>query len=149
MPSEIYLSDKIILVESNFVKVYTLATTTGTRTLARLMAESIGANTVYDADSSTAIIAFAANEVFLNDGVNLATDTTNGSKIASATSQKIGFWGKTPIVQPSSTGVTAGFTAGAGTNVTDQSTFTGNTGSKAYTLGDIVFHLKTMGLLQA
>jgi hypothetical protein len=49
--------------------------------------------------------------------------------------------------QQSSTGETTGFTAGVGTGVNDGSTFTGNTGTKAYTIGDIVKHLKTHGLL--
>lgn len=37
----------------------------------------------------------------LVDGVNLGTGTTTGSKLGTAVSQKLGFWNKTPIVQPS------------------------------------------------
>lgn len=32
--------------------------------------------------------------------VNLVTDTTTGTKIGTGTTQKIGFWNKTPVVQP-------------------------------------------------
>jgi hypothetical protein len=84
-----------------------------------------------------------------SDGKNIAFDTTTGTKIGTGTTQKIGFWNATPIVRPSSTGETTGFTAGAGTGVNDDSTFTGNTGTKAYTIGDVVKHLKNSGLLAA
>lgn len=59
----------------------------------------------------------------------------------------IGLYGATPIAQYSTTGTTTGFTAGAGTAVKDDSTFTGNTGTKAYTIGDIVRALKLIGAL--
>jgi hypothetical protein len=37
----------------------------------------------------------------LAEGVNLGTGTTTGTQLATAASQKLAFWGKTPIVQPS------------------------------------------------
>lgn len=83
------------------------------------------------------------------DGSTINTGTTNGLKIGTATSQKIGFFNSTPIVQPSGTGTTTGFTAGAGSAVLSDSTFTGNVGSKAYTIGDVVAHLKNLGLIAA
>lgn len=52
-----------------------------------------------------------------------------------------------PIAQPSSTGETTGFTAGTGTGVNDDSTFTGNVGSTAYRISDVVKHLKNLGLI--
>lgn len=60
---------------------------------------------------------------------------------------KLGLFGATPVVQPSGTGETTGFTAGAGTGVNDDSTFTGNVGSTAYRISDIVKALKNLGLL--
>jgi hypothetical protein len=62
---------------------------------------------------------------------------------------KVGFYGNTAVIQPATTGQTAGFTAGAGTTAKDDSTYTGGNGTKAYTVGDIVKALKALGLLAA
>lgn len=72
---------------------------------------------------------------------------TDGTTIAPSSSQKVSFHGSTPVVKHSTTGQTAGFTAGSGTAVLDDSTFTGGSGTKAYTIGDIVLALKGKGLL--
>lgn len=67
---------------------------------------------------------------------------------AGAFSGGIAAWGKTlPSAQPSTTGTTTGFAAGTGTTVVSGSTFTGNSGTTAYTVGDIVLALKQQGLL--
>ncbi len=66
-----------------------------------------------------------------------------------AASATAGFFGVTAVAQPSSVGQTAGFTAGAGAAVLDDSTFTGGSGTKAYTIGDLVKHFKALGLLAA
>ena len=85
----------------------------------------------------------------MNDGNDLTFGTSTGSKIGDAATQKIGFWNATPVAQPAATGETTGFTAGSGTAVNDDSTFTGNVGSTAYRINDIVKNLKTAGLLAA
>jgi len=59
----------------------------------------------------------------------------------------LGFYGVTPVVKQSGTGETTGFTAGAGTGVNDDSTFSGNVGATAYRINDIVKALKNYGLL--
>ena len=59
----------------------------------------------------------------------------------------MGFFRASPVGQPSSTGEVSGVTAGSGTTLNDDSTFTGGVGTSAYTVSDIVRHLKNLGLL--
>lgn len=66
---------------------------------------------------------------------------------ASGSAAMLSFFGASAVVQPSGTGETTGFTAGSGTAVNDDSTFTGNIGSTAYRINDIVKALKQLGLL--
>ena len=61
----------------------------------------------------------------------------------------MGFFSASAVAQQSGTGETTGFTAGAGTGVNDDSTFTGNVGTRAYRISDIVKALKNYGLLAA
>lgn len=88
-----------------------------------------------------------SKNIQMQDGRNIQLATGTGTKIATGSTQKLGFFNATPIVQPSSTGETTGFTAGSGTAVRDDSIFTGNTGSTAYRISDIIRHLKLLGLL--
>jgi hypothetical protein len=78
---------------------------------------------------------------------DLIIGTSTGTKIGTATSQKIGFFNATPVVQPATTGTTTGTSGGSGTALHANATFTGGVGSTAYTVGDIVKALKTLGLL--
>ena len=89
-----------------------------------------------------------SNLLQLMDGRNIQTGLTTGTKIGTATSQKLGFWGVTPVVQPSTVGTTGLISAGAGTAVKDDSTFNGSAGVFAYTIADIVKHLKAVGILK-
>jgi sugar lactone lactonase YvrE len=60
----------------------------------------------------------------------------------------VGFYGTDAIAQPAGTGEATGFTAGTGTAVNDVSTFTGNLGTTAYRINDVVKALKQLGLLK-
>lgn len=79
--------------------------------------------------------------------VNLTV--TGDSALGNAATDKVGFYGATTIVQYDTTGTVTGFVAGSGTAAKDDSTFTGNTGTTAYTVGDIVRALKQLGLIKA
>lgn len=88
-------------------------------------------------------------KITVADSIDIELNATTGTKLGTATTQKLGLWNATPVVQPSSTGETLGFTAGSGTAVNDDSTFTGNVGTTAYRINDIVKHLKNIGVLAA
>jgi len=70
-----------------------------------------------------------------------------GTKIGATAAYKWSFWGADPIVQPSTTGETVGFTQGTGNNVKEVSTFTGGVGTTTYRDNDIVKHLKNFGVI--
>lgn len=91
----------------------------------------------------------AGATITMNDAANIVVNATTGTKIGTATTQKLGFYNATPVVQQATAGTTTGFTAATGTAVLSGSTFTGNTGSTAYTIGDVVKALKALGFMAA
>lgn len=74
---------------------------------------------------TAATLGLAGTKAVL-DGVNLSFGTTTGTKFGTATTQKIGFYGATPVVQPASANQAA---AAAQT----QDTVTDSTGGSATT----------------
>ena len=74
-------------------------------------------------------------------GANLILDTSTGSKIGTATNQKLAFWNATPIVQPTTSTGSSSFTANSGTAINNASTFDG------YTLQKVVKALRNTGIL--
>lgn len=63
----------------------------------------------------------------IEDTFNLIFGTSTGTKIGTATGQKIAFWNKTPIIQPT-TGITgATLVSNGGTTITSTDTFGGYT----------------------
>lgn len=67
--------------------------------------------------------------------------------LQTAASDLIGMYGVAAVIQHATTGQTAGFTAGVGSAVLNDSTFTGGVGATAYTIGDVVRALKNLGVM--
>jgi len=92
---------------------------------------------------------FTASRLSFKSGYVVRGALPTGLKLGNSSTDKLGFWGVTPVAQHNSTGETAGFTAGVGATVTHDSTFTGNAGPSAYTISDIVKALKNCGIMAA
>lgn len=75
------------------------------------------------------------------DAVNMVFNATTGTKIGTATTQKIGIWNATPIVQPTTAVAAATFVANTSAIADDTATFDG------YTIGQVVKALRNIGLL--
>jgi hypothetical protein len=75
------------------------------------------------------------------DGYNIVFNATTGTKIATSTTQKLAFWNKTPIVQPTTAITGATRVGGVGTPVTTTDTYGG------YTLAQIAAALVNTGIL--
>jgi hypothetical protein len=104
-------------------------------------AEGIGSNTIVIGNTSITNNYIRGN-FNITDGRNLIIGTTTGTKIGTATSQKLAFWNKTPIVQPTTAIAESAFVENSGgVNVNDDSTFDG------YTLRQVVKALRDAGLL--
>jgi hypothetical protein len=87
------------------------------------------------------IATFSSSIFTLLDGKNMAFGTTTGTKIGTATTQKLSFWNATPIIQPTTAVTAATLVSNAGTTLTSTDTFDG------YTLAQIVKALRNTGLL--
>jgi hypothetical protein len=79
--------------------------------------------------------------VTVTDAKNIAFATTTGTKIGTATTQKLSFWNATPVSQITTSVAAATLVGNAGTTITDTDTFDG------YTLQQIVKALRNIGLL--
>lgn len=78
---------------------------------------------------------------FVLQDYNMLLGTTTGTKFGTATSQKLSFWNKTPVVQPTTAITTATNVGGAGTTIKIDDTFGG------YTVGQVVAALQAVGIL--
>lgn len=83
--------------------------------------------------SYTYVMDIAPARINIFDGKNIQVGTTTGTEIGTATTQKLGFFGATPVVQPPSHG---GQTAGAGYGTRERNM-----------LNDVYAGLRALGLL--
>jgi len=78
----------------------------------------------------------------MSDGKNIQLAVGTGTKIGTAATQKLGFFGETPVVQQTTSSQSpATFSAGTSGIVNDSATWGG------YTIGDIVAILQAFGLI--
>lgn len=84
----------------------------------------------------------------LSDG-NTQGTLVNPALDSAGAAAKLGFFGTTPIAQPTPTNGVTTIAAGSTTSVFVNTTFAGSIGSTAYTVYDIVDVLKKLGLLKA
>lgn len=109
---------------------------------------STGAVTITPATTITGILT-SSGGITMADAKNIIVNATTGTQIATATTQKLGLWAATPVVQPVANTDTTTGAAGSTTAVFLNTTFTGPSGASAYTIGGIIKALKAVGILAA
>jgi hypothetical protein len=83
----------------------------------------------------------AAGGLLVVDANDFELGTTTGTKIGTATTQKLSFWNKSPVVQPTTAISAATFVANSGGSIHPTSTFDG------YTIAQVVAALRSVGIL--
>lgn len=109
-------------------------------------AKGSGALSLNNTGTGTVNVGAGGGGLTMTD-VNLVLTATTGTKIGTATTQKLGFFNLTPVVQPAASANSTTGTTGASTGVSIDTTFTGNSGASAFTIGGVVLQLKKLGLL--
>lgn len=71
----------------------------------------INAQCAPSSGGSDSFASITTSALIMNDAANIAVGTATGTQIGTAASQKIGFWGVTPVVQQSLTSFAAATTA--------------------------------------
>lgn len=88
-------------------------------------------------------------DIQVRDSRKIHFGITKGTTIGTGTTQKIGFWGVTPVIQPIADTGTVGHYAIGGTAVLHQDQFTGSdVASSRYSINGIVDSLKAVGILK-
>jgi len=90
--------------------------------------------------TGTSRLELSTTALTLND-INMVLGTTTGTKIGTATTQKLSLWNATPIVQPTTAVAAATFVTNTSLIANDTATFDG------YTIGQVVKALRNIGIL--
>lgn len=120
-------------------------TSSGTNENLTINAKGSGTITLNPTGTGSVVIG---QDLTMTDAKNIVVNSSTGTKIGTATTQKIGFFNATPAVQPVANTDTTTGAAGSTTTVFLNTTFTGG-GTAAYTIGGVVKSLKALGLLAA
>lgn len=103
-----------------------------------------GASGVSILINASIYVSFASTGLTLGGGqpsYNISCNSTNGTKIGVATSEKISLWNATPDIQPTTAIAAAAFVTNTSLIANDTATFGG------YTIGQVVAALKRVGVL--
>ncbi len=95
--------------------------------------------------TATGTVSIGSSMTFV-DAKNVILGSSTGTKVGTATTQKLGFYNATPVTQPAANTDTTTSAAGSTTTVFLNTTYTGG-GTAAYTVGGVVAALKALGLL--
>jgi hypothetical protein len=128
------------------------------RTITAAAGGILGFNPTTRVPENVGVLSYnAAGDLVLADGADVVLNATTGTKVGSAVTEKLGFWGKTPIVQPSganqaaltdsTTGVAA-FTLVDVTAAHDQTKLNANFASVARLLNQLRTDLVNSGLIK-
>lgn len=140
-------SDVVQLAAAVTTNDATAAVSIGTTGTAKkgLVVQSVASQTaaLISAQISTGveILSLTPTTLTFGDAVDIAFNATTGTKIGTATTQKLAFWNKAPIVQPTNAIAAAAFVANTSLIANDTATFGG------YTLGQIAAALIATGIL--
>jgi hypothetical protein len=108
-----------------------------------LMVSSGSGKYLYMAHGGVAIAQFSSAGLTFNPGYDITT-YGNGMRIGSASNQKFGYWGATPVVRDTGWSVTAGYTSSKSFDPETASLLQSNR-----VLGALIDVLKTYGILGA
>jgi hypothetical protein len=95
---------KVLYLDGTASWALTVAASYPTSPHVKLATVVAGASTITSITDNRQAFSVAGT---IADGVNLALGTSTGTEIGTSTSQKLGFYGKTPIVQPTMGAATA------------------------------------------
>lgn len=150
LSGDISLDDLTVGDDLTVVGDATVGGTLGVTGLTTLASATLSGTVGVTGLATLATVARTGAET-LSAGAHFVLATTGaGTQLGTGATQLLGFWGATAVVQHSSTAQTAGFVVvGSSAVVAPESTFTGGTGTKAYTIGDVVRALKLAGIMAA
>ncbi len=103
------------------------------------------ATTITGALTCSSTVSVGDNMTMAN-AKNIILNASTGTKIGTATTQKLGFFNAAPVVQPAANTDTTTAAAGSVTGVFLNTTFNGG-GTAAYSIGGMCAALKALGLL--